>query len=188
VEEEVLRMEMGKLEVGSLKSLDLSSGRRLEIGKKVGGEEKEGREALEEYLLSVILQGFSLTDKLPESKRTDFITPLARAIFEHLEEYFVKHKEFSVSKFVKGLPEELVEAVDRLYLFDLGETVQRERLLVKEMKQTQKRLRLDLLQTKLKSLGQKIKEEEEKNKDTGKLQRQFDQVLKDLKKLNQPKL
>jgi len=62
VEEEVLRMEMGKLEVGNWK---------LEIGKKVGGEEKEGREALEEYLLSLILQGLSLTDKLPESKRTD---------------------------------------------------------------------------------------------------------------------
>ena len=178
VEEEVLRAEMGKL-----RKEKRERGKEKWESTSVGGK-KEKREIWEEYLLSLILQGLNLASTLPRTKKTDFETPLAQAIFEHLEKYLEKHKKFSVSSFVKSLPTELVEAVDRLYLFDLGKTAQSARLLTKEIEKTQKRLRLDSLQEKLRVLGREIKEKEEKGESTEELQREFDRTVRKLKKLN----
>lgn len=147
-------------------------------------EEKKGkREVWEEYLLSLMLQGFNLTDRLPKSKKTDFTTPLARGVYEQLEKYLDKYKKFSISSFVKNLPEELVGAADRLYLADLGKVSQTEALLTKEIEKIQKRLRVDSLQGRLKILGQKVKEEEEKGESAQTLRRDFNRLVQKLKKL-----
>lgn len=187
VEEEVLRVEIGKVEKGRPKAgPPLVEGGKGEMG--VVREKKVGPVAWEEYLLSLILQGLNLTCALPKSKKTDFKASLARAIFEHLEKYLKKYKKFSVASFIKGLPEELVEAVDRLYLFDLGKVAQSERLLIKEIEKTQRRLRVDSLREELKVLGQKIKEKEGREQSTEELQRKVDKIIQDLKRLSSSRL
>lgn len=178
VEENVLRVEMGKGKELEARSWKLETG---DTGDK--RERKEKREVWEEYLLSLIFQGFNLTDRLPKSKKTDFTTPLARGIYEQLEKYLTKHKKFSISSFVKGLPEELVEAADRLYLMDLGKVSQTEALLTKEIEKTQRRLRVDFLQGRLKILGQKVKEKEEKGESVETLRRDFNRAVRRLKEL-----
>ena len=184
VEEGVLRVEMNKMRDGKW---EVGSG-RWEVGGGKGeikkNEEKKGkREVWEEYLLSLMLQGFNLTDRLPKSKKTDFTTPLARGVYEQLEKYLDKYKKFSISSFVKNLPEELVGAADRLYLADLGKVSQTEALLTKEIEKIQKRLRVDSLQGRLKILGQKVKEEEEKGESAQTLRRDFNRLVQKLKKL-----
>jgi len=171
VEEEVLWLEMRKL----------TRGREEKVSEDFEEREKRGgREGLERYLLSLILQGLNLTEKLPKIKESDFLTPSLQEIFKRLKDFLEKEK-FSIGPFVKTLPSELVGIVDECYLWDLGPISQNLNLLEKEIQKTVKRLREDLWRRKLRLLGEEIRKREEKGEETAELQKKFDQLARRLK-------
>jgi DNA primase len=177
VNEEVLRVALGKLAKRKLEVIDSE----LEVEER----KKSRREVLEEYFLSLVLQGINLAPISLETKTIDLRTPVLRRIFGKLQDFLSREKTFTISAFVKTLPAELVEVVDRLYLSDLGKIAQDVRLLKREIEGTEEKLEKLTLQEKLTELSGKIKEaEKEDSSETIKLGKEFDRIVARLKKLN----
>jgi DNA primase len=177
VNEETLRITLGKL-----------AKQKLEVAEsevEVGEKKKSRQEVLEEYYLSLLLQGFNLAPDLLKTKTIDLRTPVLRRILAKLQDFLAQKKTFTISAFVRTLPAELVEVVDRLYLSDLGKITQEVRILKHEIEKTQEKLKRLALQEKLMELSERIKGAEGENDgETIKLKREFNRIIAKLKKLN----
>jgi DNA primase len=86
---------------------------------KASSIRKSRQEMLEEYLLSLLLQGLRKKEDRPRLS-VKLSSPVLKRLWEELTRYFKKNKRFVFSKFVASLPPELVDAADRLGLKDLG--------------------------------------------------------------------
>lgn len=178
VDEEILVAEMGKLRKSKARA-------KLEPGDELGRPTRSRQEVLEEYLLALILQGLNLAPKLPTVKKSDFSTPALRRIYEELLGFVRKKQSFSASEFVRKLPAELIEILDRLYLRDLGRIGQSQEKLKKEIVKTRGEVRRLILRKELEKLSGRIKEAEEVE-DEGQLEmlrRKFGKIALKLEKL-----
>jgi DNA primase len=81
---------------------------------KKDDDAKDRKVLLEERLLALILQGIDLPEK--EFSKVKFTTPLASRLLKELIDFKKREKKFTVSKFEKHLPPELVVGMRNIYL------------------------------------------------------------------------
>lgn len=180
VGEEVLRLQL--LKMGKPQTLAETQGPKVK--KTISSRE----EILEEYLLSLFLQGvfalnFALTPIFTEfpPKKISFAHPALKRIFNFLLEFLAKEKERKIAVFGKNLPPELIPSADRLYLLDLGEMG--EEKFLREIQKTLRELQKLTLRKKLKKLAEKMKKKPPKelprlNQEFQKLRNQYLILLK----------
>jgi DNA primase len=91
------------------------------------------RELTEEYLLALILHAQEGADLLiKDLKEAWLISAAIIRIFSYLKRYLGKETHMEIKNFVKILPAELLETVNRLYLYDLQNLEENPELLQKE--------------------------------------------------------
>lgn len=153
---------------------------------QVKKEEKlSRRQLLEEYLLALAFQGKRPRPLLKRKISALIQTPASARIIKLLRQYFKRRKKFSSESFVKNLPSELVEIFNFLFLKDLGEKVEDEDWLEKEVSRTIFELeKLDLGQ-KLKAISLEIAalEKEKKPRKMKAKQEEFKKLSQQLSKL-----
>ncbi len=118
IDEEILRKEILRSQTPSYSGvLSQPTPRTMII--------KTRRELLEEYLLALLLKipaGITFVPSFPE---TIFLLEEHRSLYVllvlYLDSIAFKGVDFKVGDFVKGLPEELVPLVDRLYLTEIDD-------------------------------------------------------------------
>lgn len=144
------------------------------------------QQLLEEQLLAMILQSATVeeTVKIKELEEIEkFLTvPAIKKIFSLLLKYFTEmgQKKFKISEFVKTLPAELGPTVDRLYLVDLGNILENQKLLTRELEKTTVEIKKIFLKNRLLSLSQKLKEADKKDIET--LTKEYRETAAELKK------
>lgn len=84
---------------------------------------KKRQEILEEYFLSLILQGLRAIEELPKFK-VELNSPVFKRIWNSIQEHLKDKKHFIYTAFVRQLPAELVETTDKLFLRNLGDLVE----------------------------------------------------------------
>lgn len=109
----------------------LSEAQRLDKAKKLpriifksppAKQPKSRKELLEEYLLAVVLQSTDDFRELMKISNDDYLTtPVIKKIFGFLRQFGKNNPSFIIAEFVKILPEELKETVNRLFLASLPE-------------------------------------------------------------------
>jgi len=121
------------------------------------------RGVLEEYLLSLLLQGGkramkAATDFVPSSLRSQAIRRIVETLFSKTSE------SFSAGPFIASLPAELRELAQQRYLTDLGEigsdsdaVCQEIERVVAELSQMRWRERLNMLSLRIRDIEQKSK-------------------------------
>lgn len=154
----------------TLKQNQLAS-RQEPIAKQKQAGDKSRRERLEEYSLALLLQAeakmFELSAQIDEKI---FSKGAARKIIRRLKDWGRKGKKWSIEKFVKTLPAELVEAVDTAYLTDLGRFPGEIDRLEKELEKTVREIERLVWREDLERLSLEIGQAE-KDKDKDKLRR-----------------
>lgn len=151
--------------------------RKLQVGAGVGNRAAESQakapgsrsEVLEEYLLSIFLQSKRPSDYLLliSSRLTadDFTNPVLGKIYQLLlslvedpgSDVSLPTAEFTIGDFVKVLPAELVETVDRLFLMENKVDFEEDAAVLAELSRTAWEVRELSLREKLKKIGLEIK-------------------------------
>lgn len=159
VSEDILRREIKKVnaneKVPSYKTVLYQDKTKIEISPK------SREEILEEYLLSLLLKippSLTFVPTIPESI---FLSENRRSIYVMLVLYLdaisFKAKSFNVSDFVKDLPLELVNLVDRLYLTELDDKLEVPEAWLKEVDKASSELKKVLIKGSLDRLSRDIK-------------------------------
>lgn len=162
-----LAMRLGVNEESIILQIEKVISKSLPAAKKESdqGESRGGRDILEEYYLALIFQS-KQTDVLLGEEEILFKLPAYLKLIKFLGEYLKENKKFSSQFFFKGLPAELRETFDKLYLIDFGERVNDEDWVAKELKKARNRLKVvgikEELQAALNSLREKKSEEDER--------------------------
>jgi len=140
---------------------------------------------LEEQLLALILQNedphavmaddrLQMTDKYLSS-------PSVKRIFKLLIEYLTSLRgKFKIKDFIKTIPAELVQTVDRAYLLDLGKTLEDKNLFSRELEKTILEIKKITLKKRLLSFAEKMKQA--KKGELTLLTTEYRQVAAELKK------
>ena len=154
------------------------------------------QQLLEEQLLAMILQNkepqtliagnrpneTGETKPVSELPITDeFFQGVNKKIFTKLQEFTSLGKKFTMAEFIKTLPQELVPAVDRLYLFDLGKTLDDSKLFDKELTKTAREIKKIFLKNKVVDLSQELKKSNTSGQMDG-LMQQYRELTAELKK------
>ena len=114
------------------------------------------KERLEEFLLSLVLQKGAKSSALVDKVETKFFTnPALKKLTSFLKKYLSQNK-YDINKFAKTLPEELIEALDRLYLADLQDVLKEKPRFLREFDKTVRELEKLYLREKLSALAKKI--------------------------------
>jgi len=181
VEEEAIIKEMERL--SRLHKISFSTSNIIQPEQKI--DKKTRRDLLEELLLSMLLQNDKeITNLINQINIEHFSNPAMKKIMSFLKEFLLKNN-FVINKFVAGLPEELVETVDRLYLQELRDILKDKNTFAREMKKAQQELEWFYLKDQLSHLAQKIREKERQNIKEGvePLREEFNTLSKQLKEL-----
>lgn len=153
-------------EVGRYERLLAAGVRGKEILQTVSAteeEEKGRREVLEEYLLSLILQGGALTiSVLGDFGADDLVQPAVRRIVKRALE--LKREAFKVGSFIASLPHELRPLAQTAFLRDLSDIHSNPDVLEDEIGRVTLELRQFRLRGELEELSLKIKRLEEKRR------------------------
>lgn len=155
------------------------------------GEEKTNKktreEAIEEYLLSLILQSegaaLYLSSEKLEGAENYFTSSAIGRVFGILKEYVFKNKTLDIGEFIKTVPSELLDIIDRLYIVDLGAEFEKEDSKEKEIYKTAKLLEELYLRRKLAEVSKKISIAGEKGEETGGLNDEFRSLSKRLSEI-----
>lgn len=122
------------------------------------------RELLEEYLLALLLRIPADITFVPTFPETLFISETYRSLYVllvlYLDSISFKGKAFEINEFVKTLPPELVNLVDRLYLVEIDDKLANSRIWVKEVERTAEDLKKALIRSSLEKLSAQIKSAE----------------------------
>ena len=160
VSEEALYDQMEKA-----KEEPVLSPRREAVGvKKTEPSFGHRREILEEHLMALVFQTGKIETLLKPGVRKMIKTPAHEKIRELLKEYFKKRKKFDSQRFAQMLPAELIEIFNYFYLLDLGEKIEEEDWINKEMATTLLEIEKDDLRTEFKELAKKLAELEKEGK------------------------
>jgi DNA primase len=135
---------------------------------------KERQEVLEEYLFALCLQSKNWSVLTKRRVKKLITSPAFLGIAEKISKYLKKYKTIKSERLAKMLPAELTEIFDRLYLYDLGDWLEKEEKVKKEIAQTIRELEKISLKKRLSLISQKIKELEREKGDP-----------KEIKKLNE---
>lgn len=144
------------------------------VQKIVAPTRKSREEMLEEYLVSLILQ--SDTPKLVMEKVVHVLEESMsrerayQKILYHLLTYFKEASVFNSSHFAQVLPAELIDAYNKCFLVPIP-TLPEGSNFVSEAEKAAKDLRTMYLRSQIKTLGDKIKEKENEEKDSEELMR-----------------
>lgn len=148
---------------------------------------------LEEYLLTLLLQSTKPADYLllisSRVEPSDFQTPALGKIYQLLLSFVDNPKsdvtlslskgQFSIKEFVKLVPPELLDTVDRLYLSENIIGIASDADIVAEVQKTAWELKELSLREKLKKISAEIKKDE----DSGQLEKDFTDASAALSKL-----
>lgn len=147
---------------------------------------------LEEYLLSLLLQSSKPSNYLllisSRVSASDFSSPALGKVYQTLLSLADNPKsdvtlDFSIKEFVKILPTELIDSVDRLYLWENNIDMVDDALVLSEIQKTAWELKELSLREKLKKISQQLKDSVE----SGGLEQDFADTSSALSKLIEEK-
>lgn len=142
---------------------------------------KTREEIIEEHMLSLILQSeglvIYLSNEKMEGAENYFSSSATGKIFKFLKEYVSKNKSFEIGEFVKAVPLELSDTIERLYIYDLGAEFENEDIKEKEIYKTLQVFEEMFLKRKLAEVSKEISDVEEKG-DGGTLGKLNDEFLR----------
>jgi DNA primase len=149
-------------------------------------EKKDRREVLEEYLLSLVLQGgMRAVSSLGEFEASDIAHRAARRIMERILK--VDKNEFKAGSFIAALPAELKPLAEAAFLRDLSDMASDPEALASEIERVVSELRQFRLKEQLVKLSSEIRVLEERRKLTegqenelGKLKQKFSELSRQL--------
>ncbi|MBI2012280.1 DNA primase [Candidatus Daviesbacteria bacterium] len=131
-------------------------------------EIRDRRKLLEEYLISLLLHIPSSITFVPNFPETLFTQEHLRQIYVlmvlFLDTISFKGKAFKISEFVKTLPQDLIDQVDKLYLISIDEKLENAQYWEKELAQVVHELKKMLLKASLEKLSLEIKNAQEFDK------------------------
>lgn len=182
VEEETIIKEMERL--SRLHKISFSTSNIIQPEQKI--DKKTRRDLLEELLLGMLLQNDKeIINLINQINIEHFYNPAIKKILSFLKKFLLKNN-FVINKFVAGLPEELVETVDRLYLQELRDILKDKSTFAREMEKAKQELEWFYLKDQLSHLAQKIREKEKQNIKEGvePLREEFNTLSKQLKQLS----
>lgn len=136
---------------------------------------------LEEHLLAILLQSPNPSDYLvlisSRIAAEDFTNPVLGKIYQLL--FSLESKEFSISDFVKIVPAEIVDNVDRLFLLETKVDRDDEATVLAQMQ----KIAWEIKELSLRDKLQKISGEIKKNTDSATLEQDFTTTSQTLQKL-----
>ncbi len=153
---------------------------------------KSRLERLEEYYLALLLHFLPLAGAEKEKKvwgdlgeKTFECSPYDR-IFGIIRQYLTTCDKFSIVELTKQLPPELLEIVDRLYLYDLDSLDENEEKLRKELVSTALEIKKLFLKRRLKTLASQVTsaQDEHSEEKLDALNLKFSQISAKLEQLN----
>jgi len=155
ISEDILRKEIERTPVTSYaRVLDQQPQKTLIIT-------RTRREMLEEYLLSLLLKipvGLTFVPGFPE---TIFLSEDRRSLYVllvlYLDSISFKAANFKVGDFVKGIPQDLVPLVDRLYLTEIDDKLAGSKAWEAEVATVVAELKKALIKASLEKLSGEIK-------------------------------
>ena len=122
------------------------------------------RSLLEEYLMSLLLHIPPDLIFFPQFPETLFLEEKWKQLFVllvlYLDSISFKGRFFNINEFMKGVPKEMVEEVDRLYLIEIDERFQNSRPWQEEMEVVVSQLKKELIKASLERLSLEIKNAE----------------------------
>ncbi|QQG43785.1 MAG: DNA primase [Candidatus Daviesbacteria bacterium] len=122
------------------------------------------RSLLEEYLMSLLLHIPADLVFVPQFPETLFLEEKWRELYVllvlYLDSISFKGRAFDINEFLKGVPRELVEEVDRLYLVEIDERFQNSRHWQEELEVVVSQLKKELVKASLERLSLEIKNAE----------------------------
>lgn len=154
--EDILRREINKATVGTVPTFE-------NIIKEGGGKEmsKSRRGLLEEYLMTLLLKIPADLTFVPTFPETIFTLEAYRSLYVllvlYLDAISFKAAAFSISDFVKTLPEELVPCVDSLYLKEIDDKLSNSKMWQQEIDVVVAGLKKALVKASLEKLSDDIK-------------------------------
>lgn len=126
---------------------------------------KSRRELLEEYLIVLLLHIPSDHNYVPSFPETLFTTERWKQLFVmlvlYLDSISFKGGSFQINEFIQGLPEDLVELVDKLYLSELDGKLSDRTHWQKELDGVVSELKKALIKASLEKLSLEIKNAQE---------------------------
>ncbi len=181
VPEDALEMQLAKefrkTQVGTVRTQETDKAQKTPSSRN---------QLLEEYLLSLLLQSPKPSDYLllissrllPEN----FSIPPLGQIYKLMVD-FVSSSKFAIKSFAKIVPAELLETMDRLYLWETKIDLGDDQTVLSEIQKTVWEIKELSLREKLKTLGGEIKKE----RDSDQLENDFNQTALALQKLTEEK-
>lgn len=129
---------------------------------------KSRRELLEEYLITLLLHPPADCNFVPNFPETLFLAEKWRQLYVllvlYLDSISFKSKAFNINEFALGLPKELIQEVDRLYLIELDSRLLDNRDWKKELDGVVSELKKALIKASLEKLSLEIKNAQEFDK------------------------
>ncbi len=162
MDEKLLRSAVNKARKGEVKN----------YSKMINTQKDDGftgirtrRQLLEEYLMALLLHIPKQINFVPGFPETLFTEERFRQIYVllvlYLDSISFKMRSFGINEFVEGLPKELSEEVDRLYLTELDSKLLEERYWQKEFEAVVGELKKALIKASLQKLSLEIKNAQE---------------------------
>lgn len=122
------------------------------------------RHLLEDYLMSLLLHVPADLVFVPQFPETLFLEEKWRQLYVllvlYLDSISFKGRSFNINEFMKGVPKELVEEVDRLYLMEIDSRFQNSRHWQEELEVVVSQLKKGLIKASLERLSLEIKNAE----------------------------
>jgi len=161
VKDDLIRKEMNNVRL----SLQKVTFKNLETQKEDVGVVKNRRKLLEEYLIALLLHippDLTFVPSFPETLLTDeYLRQIYVLLVLYLDSISFRGQAFNVNDFVKNVPQELVERVDRLYLIEIDDKLEASDAFVKEVAVVAQELKKMLIKASLEKLSLQIKSAQE---------------------------
>lgn len=170
VKEHYLKLLSKEIEI-SYESL-VKQAQKIQSGKKEENvfikrkDKKIRKEVLEEYLLSLIIQGKNPKQLLQSATATlidySFQIPAIKKILDYLSNYFKNIDKFDHKRFSNALPKELLPFFDACYIFPLSDFESLEKY-SEELEKVSREMVLIDGKEKIKIISEKLKKAKQEN-------------------------
>lgn len=165
VSEELIRQELARIKPQIKRPTMREGPDQISQIKEADENLPDRRQLLEEYLIALILRIPADHTYIPSFPETLLTQEESRQIYVllalFLDSISFAGRSFSISEFVKTLPEQLVSVVDRLYLIQLDEKLVDSHLWQREVDLVVAQLKKMLIKTSLEKLSLQIKNAQE---------------------------
>ena len=159
VKDELVRNE---LKTNTPKHPNIPNLQVLEKGKDDKIDSPDRRKLLEEYLVTLILHLPSSITYIPNFPETLFTKEDLKQVYVllvlYLDQISFKGKSFKISEFIKFVPGELVDQIDKLYLISIDEKLENHTAWQKELDLVISELKKMLIKASLEKLSLEIKQ------------------------------